>query len=105
MWHFRRMLSGLFTMLIMVCALLALLAWLALPGNEKSCDASRLKHMEFIGKPYTKELAENARRASGAALVRPAGRGIRSGADVRSDRLDVWLDDRGNVKDFMCEQP
>ncbi len=36
------------------------------------CDVSRLKAMGLIGKPYSQELQEQARRASGAQLARPA---------------------------------
>ena len=65
-----------------------------------TCDPARAEHL--IGKPFSSELAEDARRASHATSVRPMGPGIPSSADARSDRLNVLLDEARIVRGFRC---
>jgi hypothetical protein len=64
------------------------------------CDADRAR--DIVGRPYSTEAAEQARRASGANSVRPSGPGIPSSADARSDRLNVLLDDARIIIGFRC---
>jgi len=70
-----------------------------LSQQTSECDASQAKG---IGKPFSPELGEAARRASGANSVRPVGPGIISSADRRPDRLNVELDHAGIVIGFRC---
>lgn len=72
----------------------------AVPQDAETCDPSRIK--DLIGKPYSPELAEEARRVSGANSARPIGPGIPSSADARKRRLNLELDNKGVVIGFIC---
>lgn len=69
-------------------------------AEQRACD-EKLVH-GLLGQPYSDDLAENARRMSGAASVMPSGPGIPSSADAREDRLNVLLDARRIVVGFRC---
>jgi hypothetical protein len=64
------------------------------------CDSARAASM--VGKPFSPELAEEARRMSGASSVRPIGLDFPSSADRRYDRLNVEVDHAGLVTGFRC---
>lgn len=68
--------------------------------DQNKCNPSGLERM--IGKPYSEEVAEEARRASGAATSRPMGPGIPSSADFRDDRLNVLVDKGRVILGFRC---
>ena len=68
--------------------------------NASACEADRARGL--VGKPYSAELAEEARRVSGANSVRPSGPGIPSSADARSDRLNVLLNEARIMVGFRC---
>ena len=65
------------------------------------CDSSKVQGLK--GRPYSEELAQEARRLSGARLVRPIGPGIISSADRIPNRLNIELDLTRIVREFWCE--
>ncbi|WP_271595942.1 hypothetical protein [Bradyrhizobium sp. CCBAU 25360] len=74
---------------------------LAVPAQAgTACDPDPCRGM--IGKPFSAELAEEARLIAGAKSVRPSGPGIPTSADVRGDRLNVLLDEKHIVVGFRC---
>jgi hypothetical protein len=88
----------------LIAAAVAVMMLTAIPqrasAEETHCDPSRIKGL--IGKSYSDELAEDARRASGAASVRPIGSGKGVSSDFLPDRLNVWLNNAGIVVGFIC---
>lgn len=90
------------------CALSQRICWsllvtllLAVPAQAgTACDPDPCRGM--IGKPFSAELAEEARLIAGAKSVRPSGPGIPTSADVRGDRLNVLLDEKHIVVGFRC---
>lgn len=90
------------------CALSQRICWpvlvavvLAVPAQASTaCDPDPCRGM--IGKPFSAELAEEARLIAGAKSVRPSGPGIPTSADVRGDRLNVLVDEKRIVVGFRC---
>lgn len=72
-----------------------------LPQATTACDASKVEAQK--GKVFSKELSEEARRASGARYVRAVGPGIVSSADRLPGRLNVEVDHAGVIRGFWCE--
>jgi len=68
--------------------------------TKVGCDAARAAPM--IGQRFSRDLAEEARRVSGASSVRPIGLDFPSSADSRLDRLNVEVDRAGIVTGFRC---
>jgi hypothetical protein len=73
----------------------------ALSEGQTVCDRSKVAAL--IGRPFSPELAEEARRASGARFVRAVGPGMISSADRLSNRLNVEIDQSRIVTGFWCE--
>jgi hypothetical protein len=78
-----------------------LLVAMTTTAQTTSCDAAKAKG--FAGKPFSPELAEEARQAAGAPLVRGVGPGMVSSADRRPNRLNVEVDKQQVVTGFRCE--
>lgn len=69
-------------------------------ANDGRCDASGLASM--IGKPATKELLEEARKASGSMMVRALKPHDVVTLEYRSERLNVNTDEQGVVQRVNC---
>ena len=61
-------------------------------------DAAR----SLVGQAGTEAVAEQARAAAGAKAVRMLKPGQPATMDFRGDRLNVMLDDAGNVAELHC---
>jgi len=82
-------------------AALTLAELLLSPGaNAGSCDAKRAQSL--VGKPYSPLLEEKALALSGASTAELLGQGLAGTADYRTDRVDLWLDSKGNVESIFC---
>jgi hypothetical protein len=69
-------------------------------ADAGACDAK--KAQSLIGRSYSPRLEEKALALSGASTAAPVGLGFASTADYRTDRVDIWLDGKGDVKAFSC---
>jgi Peptidase inhibitor I78 family len=69
-------------------------------ASAGACDAK--KAQSLIGKPESPRLEEMALALSGASVAILLGQGFASTADYRADRLDIWLDGKGNVRSISC---
>ena len=67
------------------------------PGK---CSTARLK--EFVGKPSTVGLADESLKRANAVTARVIGPGQAVTMDYRIDRLNIYLDGKGNVTRFTC---
>jgi len=79
------------------------LAGLLLGGtaaNAGVCDAK--KAQSLIGKSYSPRLEEKALALSGASTAALFGQGLAGTADYRTDRVDLWLDPKGNIESIFC---
>ncbi|MCB1534776.1 MAG: hypothetical protein KDJ44_08635 [Rhodoblastus sp.] len=65
-----------------------------------ACDADKAGFA--IDKPYYAGLAERARVAAGASIVRQMIRGRAYTMEFRGDRLNLHTDDRGRVQRASC---
>jgi hypothetical protein len=86
-----------------ICAFLFVSA-LFVPGLSRAqtegCDA---KYAHFaVGKPFGDSLANEARRRSGAKIVRRMNRGMAYTMEFRADRLDLAVDKMGIVVAVHC---
>jgi hypothetical protein len=84
--------------LLVICPGLALAQPAATP--ERKCAAGDAR--SAIGRPYSPELAEDARRAAGARDVRKIESGGAYTMDLRADRLNIEVDKAGVVNDVTC---
>ena len=55
-----------------------------------------------VGEPYSDELAERARRAAGADVVRKTVPGGADTMELRADRLNLDVDRNGRVQRVRC---
>ena len=55
-----------------------------------------------VGEPYSDELAERARQASGANVVRKTVPGGADTMELRADRLNLDVDRSGRVQGARC---
>jgi hypothetical protein len=65
-----------------------------------ACAAEKARFA--IGKPYSPRIAERARRASGAAVLRKIEPGGAYTMDLRTDRLNLEIDRRGVIRNARC---
>ena len=79
---------------------LAVLLSSAAAANAGACDAKKARSL--VGKPESPRLEEMALALSGASVASLVGQGFSSTADYRTDRLDIWLDRKGNVLGLSC---
>ena len=64
------------------------------------CDASRAQFA--VGQRYSKQLAERARRAAHARVVRALEPGTMYTMEFDGGRLSIYLNSRGTVKSVKC---
>jgi hypothetical protein len=69
-------------------------------ASAGACDAK--KAQSLVGKSYSPRLEEKALALSGASATALLGQGFASTADYRTDRVDLWLDRKGNVESIFC---
>jgi hypothetical protein len=55
-----------------------------------------------VGEPYSDELAERARRAAGAGVVRKTVPGGADTMELRADRLNLDVDRNGRIQRVRC---
>jgi peptidase inhibitor I78 family protein len=55
-----------------------------------------------VGEPYSDELAERARRAAGADIVRKTVPGGADTMELRADRLNLDVDRNGRIQRARC---
>lgn len=65
------------------------------------CELGRLRPL--IGRPLTDALQEQAQRLSGLMTVRVRRPGQPYTQDLRTDRLNIDVDEAGRVVRFICE--
>jgi hypothetical protein len=82
------------------CALVLAGLLLSPVANAGACDAK--KAQSLVGKSYSPRVEEKARELSGASAVTPLGQGFVGTADYRTDRVDLWLDRKGNIEAIDC---
>ena len=70
------------------------------PPGRAGCAADRARFA--VGEVYTPDLAERARQAAGARLVRKIERGGAYTMDFSPDRLNVEVDQGGTVAGVEC---
>lgn len=71
-----------------------------LPGPVTECRADA--GQRFVGTPLTGRTTERARRATGAKTVRTIRPGVAVTMDYRVDRLNVEVDDKGDIVAVRC---
>jgi Peptidase inhibitor I78 family len=69
-------------------------------ANAGACDAKKAKSL--IGKSDSPRLEQKALELSGASDVALVGQGISNTADYRTDRVDLFLDRKGNIAGISC---
>jgi len=65
-----------------------------------ACDAKGAQSL--VGKSYSPRLEQKALELSGASTAGLLGQGFAGTADYRTDRLDLFLDRKGNVVGISC---
>ena len=78
-----------------VAAVLAGLLSGAAAANAGACDAKRAQSL--VGRSYSPRLEQETLALSGASTAAIFGQGLAGTADYRTDRVDLWLDRKGNV--------
>jgi hypothetical protein len=73
---------------------------LATPPAMEGCDAEDLQ--KLVGQTFTDTTADQAREASGAAVVRVVRPGQMVTMDIRGDRLTITLDEAGKIVSVRC---
>jgi|SRR4051794_7651260 len=68
--------------------------------RDGRCDLEKANIVN--GKPYTEELAQQARRLAGAAAVRRLGPGGAPTMEYRPDRLNLSTDQGGIIYKLSC---
>jgi len=79
---------------------LAGLASSSAAANAGACDAK--KAQALFGKSYSPRLEDKTLALSGASVTALWGHGLVGTADYRTDRVDLWLDRKGNVESISC---
>jgi Peptidase inhibitor I78 family len=79
---------------------LAALLFSAAAASAGACDAKKVQAL--IGKSYSPRLEQMALELSGASAAALVGQGIAGTADYRTDRVDLFLDRKGNVVGISC---
>jgi hypothetical protein len=69
-------------------------------ANAGACDAK--KAQALLGKSYSPRLEDRAVALSGASIAVLWGQGFVGTADYRTNRVDLWLDRKGNVESISC---
>jgi hypothetical protein len=69
-------------------------------ANAGACDAKKARSL--IGKSYSPRVEEKALELSGASTATLVGQGFVGTADYRTDRVDLWLDRKGNIEAITC---
>jgi hypothetical protein len=69
-------------------------------ANAGACDAK--KAQSLVGKSYSPRVEEKALKLSGASTATLVGQGFVGTADYRTDRVDLWLDRKGNIEAINC---
>jgi hypothetical protein len=73
------------------------------PGGAPQIDSCGLGSIgDLVGKPVTETTADDARKRSGARAVRVIRPGMMVTMDFRPDRLNIVVDDKGNVTNLRC---
>ncbi len=67
---------------------------------SQGCNAAAVR--AFVGQAFTPALSAKAEKRAGAASVRVVRPGDMMTMDFRADRLNIELDDRGQVQGFSC---
>lgn len=70
------------------------------PGEGGGCDAA--KAQSFVGEPESAEIAERARKKSGARTVRWLRPGQIVTMEYRGDRLNLELDAKRKIIAIRC---
>ncbi len=83
-----------------VAVVLAGLASSSAAANAGACDAK--KAQALLGKSNSPRLEDRAVAVSGASIAALWGQGFVGTADYRADRVDLWLDRKGNVESISC---
>jgi hypothetical protein len=69
-------------------------------ANASACDAKKARSV--VGKSYSPRVEEKALELSGASTATLVGLGFAGTADYRTDRVDLWLDRKGNIEAITC---
>jgi len=72
------------------------------PAFPESAGCREEKARSAIGEPYSDERAERARQASGARTVRRRQSGEPDTMELRTDRLDLEVDQSGVIRAVRC---
>lgn len=72
------------------------------PPASESAGCNAAKSSFSVGQPYSDEIAQRAREASGARTVRPLRPGQVVTMEYRHDRLNLKLDDAGRIESANC---
>jgi hypothetical protein len=79
---------------------LAALILAGAPAHAGACDATKARSL--LGKSYSPRLEAKALALSGASVATLIGLGFAGTADYRTDRVDLWLDHKGDVVSISC---
>jgi len=72
------------------------------PSSSTVAGCREEKARSIVGEPYSDELAERARQASGARTVRRVQPGGPDTMDLRTDRLNLEVDQSGIIGGVRC---
>ena len=70
------------------------------PESDPKCQAE--KAQSYIGKPASPDLADSARKAAGAEVVRWLRPGMAVTMEYRIGRLNITIDDKNLVTGINC---
>lgn len=70
------------------------------PDTQASCAAD--KAQSFIGKAATSDIAEGARKAAGAQVVRWLRPGMAVTMEFRMGRLNITIDEKNVITGITC---
>ena len=93
-------LPGAMLLLTAACATAPTQGGSAPPSLEGQCDAAKAQRL--VGRPASAELAAEARRLSGAGVVRWLRPGQVITMEYRADRLNIEIDAANNVVSIRC---
>jgi hypothetical protein len=69
-------------------------------ANAGACDAKKARSL--VGRSYSPRVEEKAIELSGASIATLVGQGFAGTADYRTDRVELWLDRKGNIEAIDC---
>ncbi|SEM60821.1 Peptidase inhibitor I78 family protein [Sphingomonas gellani] len=72
------------------------------PANARTCVVDKSSTGKYVGQPFTAQMGEALRKATGSATLRVVHPGDMVTMNMRPDRLTVRLDAQGRIDSISC---